>query len=318
MPDIPARMSYLEGFMKICLRRSALYVPGDSQKMLQRAATILSDLLLLNLEDGVAASRKLSARENVADALRSIDFGYRETVVRVNPLNGETGQADLSDVIAARPDGICLPKVESAAEIRAADDAIREAEIRYDLPAGSTRLHAMIESAAGVIHSADIAAASPRMASLIFGSADYASDLRCRPGEDRQEFLLALQWIVTAARSAGIDAIDAPCFELRNQDLLEKEGMQARRLGYTGKSALHPNQLETINRIFDVTSEEIAWAEKTIAELDNAEIRGKALSTVDGILIDNPHRAIAERILHRHTSRQSAVGSRLSAVKISF
>jgi citrate lyase subunit beta/citryl-CoA lyase len=303
-------MSYLEGFMKICLRRSALYVPGDSQKMLQRAATILSDLLLLNLEDGVAASRKLSARENVADALRSIDFGYRETVVRVNPLNGETGQADLSDVIAARPDGICLPKVESAAEIRAADDAIREAEIRYDLPAGSTRLHAMIESAAGVIHSADIAAASPRMASLIFGSADYASDLRCRPGEDRQEFLLALQWIVTAARSAGIDAIDAPCFELRNQDLLEKEGMQARRLGYTGKSALHPNQLETINRIFDVTSEEIAWAEKTIAELDNAEIRGKALSTVDGILIDNPHRAIAERILHRHTSRQSAVGSR--------
>jgi citrate lyase subunit beta/citryl-CoA lyase len=278
--------------------------------MLQRAAAIHADLLLLNLEDGVAESRKPGARKNIVDTLRSVDFGYRETVVRINPLNGEIGRADLFDVIPTRPDGICLPKVESAAEIRAADDAIREAEIRVDLPAGSTRLHAMIESAAGVIHSADIAAASPRMASLIFGSADYASNLRCLPGEDRQEFMLALQWIVTAARSAGIDAIDAPCFDLRNQDLLGREGMQARRLGYTGKSALHPDQLEAINRIFDVTAEEIAWAEKTIAELDNAEIRGKALSTVDGILIDNPHRAIAEHILSRRVSRQSSVGSR--------
>jgi citrate lyase subunit beta / citryl-CoA lyase len=290
--------------MKPCLRRSALYVPGDSSKMLQRSATISSDLLLLNLEDGVAASQKASARANIADALRSIDFGYRETVVRINPPNGEIGKLDVAEIVPARPDGICLPKVETAAEIRSADAAIREAEIRYGLPEGSIRIHAMIESAAGVMNSADIAAASSRMASLIFGSADYASDLRCLPGEDRQELLFAIQWIVTAARSAGIDAIDAPCFDLRNQDLLEKESIQARRLGYSGKSVLHPNQLEAINRIFDVTPEEIAWAEKTIAELDNAENnKGKALSTVDGILIDNPHRAIAERILSRRSGR---------------
>jgi citrate lyase subunit beta/citryl-CoA lyase len=268
--------------------------------MLQRSAEIPSDLLLLNLEDGVAASQKTSARANIADALRSIDFGYRETVVRINPLNSEIGGIDLSDIVPARPDGICLPKVETAAEIRSADAAIREVEIRYGLPGGSIRIHAMIESAAGVMHSADIAAASSRMASLIFGSADYASDLRCLPGEDRHEMLFAIQWIVTAARSAGIDAIDAPCFDLRNQELLEKESIQARRLGYAGKSVLHPSQLEAVNRIFDVTPEEIAWAEKTIAELDNAESnKGKALSTVDGKLIDNPHRAIAERILSR-------------------
>jgi len=157
----------------------------------------------------------------------------------------------------------------------------------------------MIESAAGVMHSAEIAAASPRMASLIFGSADYASDLQCRPGEDRLELLLALQWIVTAARSARIDAIDAPCFDLRNQDQLIREASQARRIGFTGKSALHPNQLEAINRIFDVTPEEIAWAERTIAELDEAEDRGKALSTLEGRLIDNPHRILANQILSR-------------------
>jgi citrate lyase beta subunit len=285
--------------MKTFLRRSALYVPGDSRKMLQRSAAVPADMLLLNLEDGVASAQKQAARENIADALRRIDFGGRETVVRINPLNGETGAHDLAVLVPLRPDGICLPKIETAAEIQAADAAIRDLESGHGLPEGGTKLHAMIESAAGVLHSADIAAASPRMASLIFGSADYASDVRCRPGEDRLELLLALQWIATAARSAGIDAIDAPCFDLRSQDLLSREANQARRIGFTGKSALHPNQLEAINRIFDVTPEEIAWAEKILAELDAAENRGKALSTVEGHLIDNPHRILAEQILSR-------------------
>ncbi|MBN1569921.1 MAG: CoA ester lyase [Acidobacteria bacterium] len=285
--------------MKTYLRRSALYVPGDSKRMLERSATIQSDMLLLNLEDGVAFSEKDNARRNVAEALRIIDFGGRETVVRVNSLNDDIGLRDIADIVPLRPDGICLPKVETPSEIRAAEAAIRTAEHANGLPEGCIKLHAMIESAAGVLHSADIAAASPRMASLIFGSADYAGDLRCMPGEDRIELLLALQWIVTSARAAGIDPIDAPCFDYRNRDLLSREAMQARRIGFTGKSALHPDQLTAINEIFDVTLEEVAWAEKIIAELDNAENRGKALSTMDGKLIDNPHRTIAERILSR-------------------
>lgn len=108
------------------------------------------------------------------------------------------------------------------------------------------------------------------MASLIFGSADYAADVRCQPGEDRAELMLALQMIVASARSAGIEAIDAPCFDIRDRALLARESAQARRLGFDGKSALHPDQLEVINRAFDVTPEEVAWAEKTIAELDRA------------------------------------------------
>ncbi|HSW40474.1 MAG TPA: aldolase/citrate lyase family protein, partial [Acidobacteriota bacterium] len=139
----------------------------------------------------------------------------------------------------------------------------------------------------------------PRMASLIFGSADYISDLGCRPGEDRMELLYALQVIVTSARAAGIDAVDAPCFDIHNMELLRAEALQARRLGFAGKSALHPEQLALINHAFDVTAEEIEWAQKTIAELDAAEGRGKALTTVNGKLLDNPHRAAAERILRR-------------------
>jgi citrate lyase beta subunit len=285
------------------LRRSALYVPGDSEKMLQKAVAMEADVLLLNLEDGVALSKKALARENVANALLREDFGNRELVVRINPLNTNIGQTDLAGIVPLRPDGICLPKVESPAEIQAADRAIQELVQGSSAAERGIRIHAMIESAAGVLRSPDIASASPRMASLIFGSADYASDVRCRPGEDRLELLLALQMIVNAARSAGIDAIDAPCFDIRNPDLLRRESASARRLGFDGKSALNPVQLSIINETFDVTPEEIAWAEQIIMELDKAEDRGKALTTIDGILIDNPHRAAAERILSRRRPR---------------
>lgn len=285
------------------LRRSSLYVPGDSEKMLKKAARVPSDMLLFNLEDGVAASKKNEARGNIAGALKAIDYGGRETVVRINGLDSEIGLRDLAAVIPFRPDGICLPKVEKAAEIQTADVAIRELEIGSGVPEGTVKLHAMIESAAGLLNSPQIAAASHRMSSFIFGSADYAKDLRCQPGEDRLELLFALQMIVTSARSTGMDAIDAPCFNFRNEDLLRREAEQARRMGFDGKSALHPDQLGILNQIFDVTAEEIEWAEKVLAELDEAESRGKALATLDGRLIEDPHRVAALRILSRRKPR---------------
>jgi citrate lyase subunit beta/citryl-CoA lyase len=281
-------------------RRSILFVPGDSEKMLQRSVGLPADVLLLNLEDGVAVSEKDHARDTVGRALDEVDFGSHEIVVRINSPDSDTGRRDLAAVIPLKPDGICLPKIENQNEVLAVDDAVRELEILHNIPEGTVRLHAMIESASGVLHSAEIAAASPRMASLVFGSADYANDVRCRIGEDRQEILLALQAIVLACRAAGIDAIDAPCFDIPNSSLLRRESMHARSLGFDGKSALHPGQLAVINHVFDVSSEEIAWAERVLAELDAAEQRGKALSILDGSLIDNPHRAAAQRILRRN------------------
>ena len=288
--------------MKNNLRRSALYVPGDSERMLQKCTTVASDVLILNLEDGVALSRKRAARRNVAGAIQSSAYGDREIVVRVNPLSSETGMSDLAEIIPCNPDGVCLPKVEDVEEIRVADQSILELEIRHGLPESGIGLHAMIESARGLLNASRIASAVPRMSSLIFGSADYTNDVRCQPGDDRAELLFALQIMVTSARAAGIDAIDAPCFDIRNSDLLYREAVGARRLGFDGKSALHPDQLEIINRVFDVTDEEIAWAEQALAELDAAENRGKALTTMEGKLIDNPHRAAALRILRRRKS----------------
>jgi citrate lyase subunit beta/citryl-CoA lyase len=288
-------------------RRSLLYVPGDSEKMLQRSVGLPADVLLLNLEDGVAASKKDHARDTVVQALDDVDFGSHEIVIRINSPDSDIGRRDLSAVVPLKPDGICLPKIEKQNEVLAVDDAIRKLEILHSIPEGTVRLHAMIESASGVLRSAEIAAASPRMASLVFGSADFAKDIRCRIGEDRQELLLALQAIVLACRAAGIDAIDAPCFDIPNSSLLRRESMHARSLGFDGKSALHPGQLAVINHVFDVSAEEIAWAERVLAELDAAEQRGKALSTLDGTLIDNPHRAAALRILRRNKNPKEKI-----------
>jgi citrate lyase subunit beta/citryl-CoA lyase len=281
------------------VRRSCIYVPGDSEKMLRKAAGLPADVLLLNLEDGVADSQKDSARSNIVEALRSLDFGTREVAVRINSYGTEVGRRDLEDLVPMKPDGICLPKVESHAEIQTVDAAISELEKNQDIPVGLIKIHAMIESASGVLNATAIAAASPRMGMLIFGSADYVRDLRCQPGEDRSELALALQLLVTSARAAGIEAIDAPCFDLGNMKLLRREAAQARRMGYDGKSVLHPAQIEPINEAFDVTPEEVAWAREVLVELDQAEERGRALTTMEGRLIDNPHRRSAERILRR-------------------
>ena len=281
------------------LRRSALYIPGDSEKMLRKAADLPADVVLLNLEDGVSAALKDQARDNVARALSQVDFGRREVVVRVNLLASETGKRDLAAVVPLRPDGLCLPKVESPAEVGAADAAVLEIELASGLAEGELRFHAMIESARGLLGAAGIASASPRMATLVFGSADYAADLRCRPGEDRTELGFALSQIVLAARAAGIDAIDAPCFDVRNLERNGREAEAARRLGFDGKSALHPGQLPACNAIFGVTPEEVAWARAVLAELEQAERCGRSLSLLEGQLIDDPHRAAARRILQR-------------------
>lgn len=280
------------------LRRSALYVPCDRERMLEKSVSIPADVLLLNLEDGVSRAKKDEARDNAARALRGLDFGEREVIVRINSLATETGLKDLNEIVPCAPDGICLPKVERRKEIREADAAIRVLEAACGLPPDKIKLHAMIESAAGVVHAAAIAAGCSRMASLLFGSADYVKDLHSHPGPDRGELVFALQMIVTAARAAGIDALDAPAFDFRNEDLLRRESIQARRLGYDGKTALHPAQISVIQEVFDITPEETAWAKRIMAELDLAEERGRALSVLEGRLVENPHRAAAERILH--------------------
>ncbi len=163
----------------IRLRRSLLYVPGDREAMIAKAAQRGADGLILNLEDAVAPGNKDLARNVVAQALATLDFGRAEVIVRINPLDTLTGYRDLLTIAPAKPDAILLPKVGSPEEVRFAAWTLARLEEMHDLPAGGIRLMCMIESAAGVLAAAQIAACHPRVAALLFGAADYSAEVGC-------------------------------------------------------------------------------------------------------------------------------------------
>ncbi len=289
------------------LRRSLLYVPGDRAAMIAKAAQRGADGLILNLEDAVAPGNKDLARDAVAHALTTLDFGRAEIIVRVNPLDTLTGYRDLLSTAPAKPDAVLLPKVDSPEEVRFAAWTLARLEELHGLPAGSIRLMCMIESAAGVLAAAQIAGCHPRVAALLFGAADYSAEVGCAltlegdPPPDGP-LLVAQSQIVLASRAAGIDAIDTPHMRLDDADGLARSSQRARQFGFDGKSAIHPGQIGPINSIFSPTPEQLAWAERVLTALsggDGASMGASQLgaAVLDGQLIEAPHLTRARRIL---------------------
>jgi citrate lyase subunit beta/citryl-CoA lyase len=276
-----------------------LYVPGDRDEMLARAPERGADALILNLEDAVAPARKEIARASVVLALNTLAFGRTEVIVRPNPVDSDAGFRDLLAVVPARPDALLLPKVRSAEEVRFAAWTLDRLETLHGSPDARIGLLCMIESAAGVLAAAEIARAHPRVRALVFGAADYAEDVGCVATEDRRTFLPALAQLVLAAHAAGIAAIDAPHMRPGDAQGLRAHALQARELGFDGKSAIHPAQLPVIHEVFSPAAEEIAWAKEVLAVLgagaDDSLQWGAAL--LGGELVEAPHVMRARRIL---------------------
>jgi citrate lyase subunit beta/citryl-CoA lyase len=289
------------------LRRSLIYVPGDREAMIAKAAQRGADGLILNLEDAVAPGNKELARNTVAQALAALDFGRAEIIVRINPLDTEIGYRDLLTIAPAKPDAILLPKVGSPEEVRFAAWTIARLEEMHGLPAGGIRLMCMIESASGVLAAAQIAGCHPRVAALLFGAADYSAEVGCAITPDGDPplgglpsggpLLYAQSQIVLASRAAGIDAIDTPYMRLDDPDGLARSSQRAHQLGFDGKSAIHPGQIGPINSIFSPTPEQIAWAERVLAALSGGDEAQLGAAVLDGQLIEAPHLARARRTL---------------------
>ncbi len=278
-------------------RRSLLYVPGDREAMLAKAAGRGADGLILNLEDAVAPANKDAARAAVVNALAELDFGRAEVCVRVNPPETEAGQRDLAAVVPAGPDAIVLPKVGSVEVVRGAAAIVTRLEAAAGLPAGRVRLMCMIESAAGVVAAAQIAGCDQRVAALIFGANDLAEDLGCAPLPGQGLLLHAACQVVLAARAAGIDAIDTPHMNIQDAAGLHAAARLARDLGFAGKSAIHPGQVAAINAAFTPTAEQVAWAERVLALVPGGDEQALGAALLDGQLIEAPHVARAKRIL---------------------
>jgi len=275
-------------------RRSVLFSPGDRPALLRKAPRTGADTVVFDLEDAVAPEAKPAARDAVAGVLGDPAFDPDcEVCVRLNP-DPETAKLDAEAVTVVDPrlDSIAVPKAESAGDVRAIHELI--ADRGYDRP-----VIALCESAAGILDAEEIAAADP-VDAVAFGAEDLAADIGATRTEAGMELSYARQHVVLAAGAAGVDAIDALVTDVGADERLTADAESARRLGYDGKMAIHPDQVEIINEAFSPPPEDVEWAERVLEAAEAAERAGRGVVRVDDEMIDAPLIARAEAILERH------------------
>ena len=280
-------------------RRSLLFMPGDSQRKIEKAITLPADSLILDLEDGVALNRKAEARQTIVAALASLDFGPRERLVRINPVHTDLAQADLEMTLPAHPDGYVVAKVEAPEQLLIVDATLSAAERSNGWPEHSLPLLAMIETAKGVMNLREIASATPRLEALIFGAEDFAADLGAQRSRAGWEVFYARSALITAAAAFGLQAIDMVFVDLNDLEGLEEECRQARQLGFVGKTAIHPRQVEVINRVFAPTPEELARAQRIVQAYADHQAAGIGAFELDGKMVDQPIVRSAQRVMER-------------------
>jgi len=284
------------------LRRSILYVPGSAEAMIRKAGTRGADVIVLDLEDGVHPDLKDQARERVARLYRELDFGGAEVLIRANHPTTPWGVRDLDMLAGLRPAGAVFPKMQDPAEVATIDEKLGRA----------MSLFLMIETARGVLEAPALARSSPRLAGLLFGAADFRESVGATRGADEVEIFFARSQVVLAARAAGIDALDTPWFDYRDSRGLRESAARARRLGFDGKSAIHPGQVSVINEVFSPSGPEIERAQRIVEVMEEALAKGQHVATLDGELVEAMHLRGARRTLEaaRRLGVRSEPGTR--------
>jgi citrate lyase subunit beta / citryl-CoA lyase len=274
--------------------RSALYMPGSNARALEKAKTLAADAVILDLEDAVAPDAKETARAQVCAAVAAGGFGSRQVVIRINALDTPWGQADIDAAAKAKPDALLLPKPNTSADIDRASAALRQSGAPE-----ATKLWAMIETPLAVLNARDIAAAAKhagsRLTCLVLGTNDLVKETRAELDDARTAALYWLSAAVTAARAYGLTVLDGVYNDFKNADGLARECGMGRRLGFDGKTLIHPDQIVTANSTFAPSAAEVAQARKIIAAFDLPENKGKGVITLDGRMVELLHADMARR-----------------------
>jgi citrate lyase subunit beta / citryl-CoA lyase len=273
-------------------RRSLLYMPGSNPRALEKARGLPADGLIIDLEDAVAPDAKESARAIVAAALAQGGYGGREIVLRVNAIDTPWGHADFAAAATMPIDAVLLPKVESAERVRLTAsllDALGAPE--------KLRIWCMLETPLGILNAREIAAASPRLATLVLGTSDLTNDLHALATRDRLPLLASLSFAILAARAFGLAILDGVHLDLTDEAGLVASCRQGRELGFDGKTLIHPKQIAAANAGFAPTRQEIEWSRRVIAAHREASAAGKGVVLVDGRLIENLHVENARRLV---------------------
>ena len=270
------------------LRRSMLYLPGNSPNMVQDAHLYGADSILIDLEDSVVISEKDSARNLVRNALDNVDYGDIEVTIRINPVHTDFYKDDLKVIVPGKPDAIRVPKSESAEQIKKVDEFITELEKENGIEVGSVKLMPMIESAKGVREVNEIAEASSRNVALTIGGEDLATDLGVTRTKGSEEIFTSRSLVVLAAKAAGIDALDTIYSNVNDIEGLRKETELIKKMGFSGKAVIHPKQIKPVHEVFNPTEEEVREARKVVDAAEEAERKGQGAITVNGKMVDYP------------------------------
>jgi len=282
------------------LRRSFLYVPGSEERKLAKAQTLGADAVILDVEDSVAPDRKAEARQRISGLLRATPNPTVEWLVRVNAVTSPHFDADIACCLAARPDGLVIPKVDDASALREADQRLAAAEQTAGQPIGNLKLFAMIESARAVLNAHAIATATPRLQGLILGHVDLLRDLGLVPGPAGHGTVhYARCHLVLAARAARIDAVDAIYLDLQDHDGLRDEAVQAAGMGFVGKQVIHPGQIPIVHAAFTPSTERVQRAERILTFWRTAQAEGRGVAALDGMLIEPPVIAMEQLVVER-------------------
>jgi citrate lyase subunit beta / citryl-CoA lyase len=292
-------------------RRSCLSVPGSSERFLQKGPTIAADMTFLDLEDSVAPLEKESARAKVVDAIKNLDWGDRVLCVRINAWDTKWTVYDVIEVVGnagERLDEVMLPKVQTAAEVVALDLLLTQVEAQAGLPIGHIGIEAQIETTRGLINVEEICAASPRLETIIFGPADFAASMEMPvltggvqiPEYPGDHFHYVFSKILMAGRANGLQVIDGPFLKIRDSEAFRDYCNRTQVLGYDGKWALHPDQVDILNEVFAPTQEQFDRAHAILdAYKEATEGERKGAVMFGDEMIDEASRKMAIKFVSR-------------------
>ncbi len=293
-----------------------MFVPGHRQKMIDKALGLNADAIMLDIEDGVAPAEKDAARTQIASSLGQVHAaqgsGPRHgpvRYVRVNAVGHERMRADFEAVIRPGLEGLVLPKVDTPDQAGLVAGILDRREPEARIPGGSIRLLIAIESPKGLMNAPAIATASPRVIGLMFGAEDFGKELGLPVNREAEakELIYARSALVIAGAAAHVQIVDGVWPDIRDAEGLQRYALQARRLGFTGMSLIHPGQIDAINAVFSPTKEEVEYARQVVQAFEEAQARGDGSIALGGQLIDLP---IVERA-RRTLALARALGFRL-------
>jgi citrate lyase subunit beta/citryl-CoA lyase len=275
------------------LRRTMLFIPGNNPGMLQNGGVFGADSVILDLEDAVAPQEKDAARLLVAHALKTVEYGSSEKVVRINPLDS-FGAEDIKAIVPCQPDALLVPKVESVQDMEGVTALVAAAESKGQQPVA---LIALLETPQGIAQAYQIAQTKGRLVALALGAEDYTAGLGATRTKEGREIFTARTLVINAAAAAGIQSLDTPFTDANDEVGLHQDTLTGKELGFKGKLAINPRQIDVIHSVFNPTLATIEWAQQVIEAIRKAESEGSGVASLHGKMVDAPIVARAESIL---------------------